>query len=236
MHKWFSHWRGISLSLIVLWVMAWPSSTFAVITNLAVNSEFEATGTGFPTSLGTGWSTNESNFQLIAQGGRDAPSIGQDGNPTGNTLELRAFSSAAVVTLTVTIPANVALQAATLHFESWSRDNGGVDYSSTGRYRIRVSGSNTSDTGQVTINNQDANWIENTPTFNVQTGDTVVVDWTDVGPANAVRGLRLDDVQLLVDIVAVMAVPEPRMAGVVILGVLMLWLSWRRRSPFASHA
>ncbi|MBX2825395.1 MAG: PEP-CTERM sorting domain-containing protein [Gammaproteobacteria bacterium] len=173
------------------------------------------------------WSTQASNdFQIQPQGSRTAPSTGADGNATGNYLEILSKSSTGVVTLTVSIPTNIATGSnnATLQFESFSQDP--ADYQNTGRYQIVVTGGSASDTGLVTINNLATAWKANSIPVTVSPGDTVAVSWSETNNSKQWEGLRIDDVQLLVTLTAV---PEPATFGALLLGVFFILTCWNRR-------
>jgi hypothetical protein len=233
----------------LLLIFSMTNQSYAVLTNLVTNGDFEATSTGIiaaPTpGIGSQWTTESSNgFDVVGQAQRDAPANGADAVATGNTLEIRGGINTGTITLTLMIPLNVVPGAnnATLDFDSFSRDMGifwfwgasaGTEsLQSTGRYRVQVSGGNTSDTGQVTVNNTSGNWTANSIPLSVASGDTVTVTFSETGsttapffrnysPGPLQAGLRIDDVQLLVDIAAVSTVPEPAHIGVSLLALLM---------------
>ncbi|MEM6883700.1 MAG: PEP-CTERM sorting domain-containing protein [Verrucomicrobiota bacterium] len=208
----------------------------AQLTNLVTNGDFEGQAAGFIYSATSyeavypQWNTQTSNgFQYIAQGGRDAPATFTPGGvATGNTLELRGFDNAGVITLTVDLPSNIltGTNNVTLNFQSFSR---GAAYQNTGRFTLTAGA--TTIFSDATINNTSGNWTANSFAFTAAASDTVVVSWRDSGPTGNTQGLRLDDIQVLATIVA--AVPEPGAFGATLLGMLMIWLSWRKRCRFA---
>ncbi len=225
----------------------WSLPAYGVVTNLVTNGNFSATGTGMigaPTpGIGSQWSTQAGNgFDVVGQGQRGAPANGSDANPTGNTLEIRGNQNAGVITLTLAIPNNIVIgpNNATLNFDSFSRNSAffgffPVNFQDTGRYRIQVSGSTNSDTGLLAINNTLNTWSANSVGFTVVAGDTVTVSWSETGsssgflsPAALDAGLRIDDVQVLVDIAAVMAVPEPASIAMWCAGLFMLAAAGKR--------
>ncbi len=239
---------GVTLPAVLIFCLS--QTTQAALTNLVTYGTFEGirsstsdptVGSISPSAFGNDyaqyesdvfnaqysqWSTQTDNdFQIQPQGSRSASATGADGNPTGNYLEILGRSNTGVVTLTIDIPANVVAGAnnATLNFESWSQNPG--SYQNTGRYQIVVTGSNNTDTGLVTINNLVSDWRANAVAFTVASGDTVNISWSETNNSKGWEGLRIDDVQLLVDIAAV---PEPATLGVVLLAAMGLLSGMKR--------
>jgi hypothetical protein len=252
--------RRLAPFLAVMVFFAVASFSQAALTNLVTFSDFEGLqsrtsdpsnppGSITPTNIGSDfaqyesddfntqypqWNTQTDNdFQIQGQGTRSAPVNGADGSPTGNYLEILGRSDTGVITLTLDIPAGITAGAnnATLNFDSWSQNP--TSYLTTGRYRIVVTGPNNTDTdtGLVTINNLTSAWKLNTDTFTVAAGDTVVVSWSETNNSKGWEGLRIDDVQLLVDIAAV---PEPAHIGVLLLALLMGSSLLKKRRQAAS--
>ncbi|MGF1678779.1 MAG: PEP-CTERM sorting domain-containing protein [Candidatus Methylacidiphilales bacterium] len=199
------------------------------LTNLVQNGEFEGTATGIIqdndfTALFPQWTTQSNNdFDIDPQlsGASNNPANGSDGLPTGQHLEIRGSLNTGIITLTVVMPVDI-LPTATLRFDAWSR---GLGYVATGRYRVVVSGTNNSDTGEIVMDTPRTAWTLNEEILTVATGDTVTVTWWETGTNNANRGLHIDDVQLLVTII-----PEPGHIGALLGGAVLGVVAWRRRT------
>ena len=134
--------------------------------------------------------------------------------------------------MTVSIPTNIAPSSnVILNFDSWSRLTGGSTLTS-GRYTITVNGSPvTGGATDATITNVSNAWTLNTNTFAASAGNTVVVSWRESLGSNTNRGLRIDQVQLIADLVVLSAVPEPSTIGaLILLGVMTLSAFYRRKS------
>ncbi|MEM6885717.1 MAG: hypothetical protein AAF571_11845 [Verrucomicrobiota bacterium] len=183
------------------------------------------------------WSTAGNSFQITAQGDDSAPTTFSDGTATGQSLQIRGNANNGQITLRVDIPndPNILPGAdAELRFQAWTLDNGSGDYDDTGTVRIRVNNVAVGGFNPASVGTDDsgATWELNTFAFTVSAGDSVDFQFRDSGPFNNDFGLRIDQVQLLVDII-----PEPSHAATLILGVLMLFSYWRRRIPeFATRS
>ncbi|MGF1679075.1 MAG: PEP-CTERM sorting domain-containing protein, partial [Candidatus Methylacidiphilales bacterium] len=171
-------------------------------------------------------SNNDFDIDPQLSGASNNPANGSDGLSTGQHLEIRGSlnNSTALITLTVLMP-NDILPTATLRFDAWSRNSG---YATTGRYRVVVSGTNNSDTGEIAMNTPRTLWTLNEQVLTVASGDTVTVTWRETGTNNANRGLHIDDVQLLVTII-----PEPGHMGALLGGVVLGVVVWSRRNRAA---
>ncbi len=224
------------LAGLVCWCVSSTHSLHAALTNLAIgNSGFEGTGIGiiddavFEASYPQ-WSTADNEMEILAQGADGAPVNNSLGNPTGQSLEILGTLSGGQVSLIIDIPSNViAGSQAQLSFQAWSLDDGSGDYYNSGRLRI--------DDGpgpqpwinngpQTNINTTLSAWTLNTRLFTVNPNDTIYIQWRDSVNRTANYGLRIDDVQLLVDIAAV---PEPSHIAVMILGAIMATSFYRQR-------
>jgi hypothetical protein len=237
----YNYMRRISLVPVTcLCFLLFIPGSHAVLTNLVVNGEFEtpavqtyAYNSGI---LGTKWSTqSNNNFQIYAQGSNGSPTVGTD-SPTplasGRHLEVRGNSTSGIITLTVIIPTNIAPSSnIILNFDSWSRTGGGSSRTG-GRYTITVNGSPvTGGATDTTITNVSNAWTLNSNTFAASAGNTVVVSWRESSGGNRDRGLRIDQVQLIADLVVLSTVPEPSTIGaLILLGVMTLSALHRRKS------
>ena len=225
-------------------LIAFPASACAALTNLAIgNFDFEDTSVNGVSTPGivddldfeaeySQWSTGNNSFEILAEGSDGAPTTFSDGSNTGQSLEIRGGGGNGQITLIVSIPNDPNIlpgSAAELRFEAWSQDDGSGSYDDSGTVRVRVNNVNQTTPGVFPVNSDiittpSSAWTLNTIAFNVNPGDTVNVQWRDSGPNNNNFGLRIDNVQLLVDII-----PEPGHVAAVMLGVLMLFTSWRKR-------
>ena len=235
-HRCIRFWFSILYVLLALPVQA-------ELTNLAIgNFDFEDTSVNGVSTPGivddldfeaeySQWSTGANSFEIVAQGSNGAPTTFQDGSSTGQSLEIRGQRNGQI-TLVVDIPndPNILPGAdAELRFEAWSE--GGSAYEDTGTVRIRVNGTPVTGFNPASVNSASADsasnvWTLNTYAFNVSAGDTVDFQWRDSGASSTALGIRIDNVQLLVDII-----PEPAQFGTLFVGSLMLILSLRRRHP-----
>jgi hypothetical protein len=217
----------------VLWLMLLSHSN-AALTNLAIgNSGFEGTGTGiiddaaFESSYPQ-WSTADNEFEILAQGADSAPINNSLGSPTGQSLEILGTLSGGQISLIIDIPSNViAGSLAQLSFQAWSLDDGTNDYYNSGRLRIDDGPGPqpwVNNGPQTNINTTLSAWTLNTRSFQVDPGDTIYIQWKDGINRTANYGLRIDDVQVLVNIV-----PEPGLIGVILLGLIMVSGYLRKR-------
>lgn len=226
------------IACALLLVLSSPA-VHAALTNLAIgNHDFEGTATGviddaaFEASYPQ-WSTAANDFEILAQGADSAPVNNSLGNPTGQSLEILGTLAGGQISLIIDIPSNViAGSMAQISFQAWSLDDGTGDYFNSGRLRI--------DDGPgpqpwinngpaTTINTTQSAWTLNTRSFQVDPGDTIYIQWRDNISRSANFGLRIDDVQMLVDVI-----PEPSHVGALTLLAFMLMSCWRRRSFKAS--
>ncbi len=226
----------------ILCCVALPQS-HATLTNLAIgNFDFEDTA-GLLSGPGQydqavfeaeypQWDTAGNGFEITTQGSNSAPTTFSGGAATGQSLEIRGNGNNGQITLIVAIPNNPNIlpgAAAELRFQAWSEDNGATSYANTGTVRVRVNGVNQTTPAAATVTSNTANtastaWTLNTIAFNVTAGDSVNIQWRDSGPSGRDFGLRIDDVQLLVNIV-----PEPSLIGSIMLGGIMAAGGLRRR-------
>ncbi len=202
-------------------------SSHAALTNLVSNGEFEspvlASNYQIFSDIGSQWTASAGNgFELWQQNFNGSPSNGSDGNPSGQSLELRGNSNTGTVTLTVTVPNNVQVGSqATLNFDAWNR--GATQ--NTGRYQILINAVNQ---GTFTANTVANVWTANTRSFNVAAGDNVAVVFSDVSGGSTAVGLHMDEVEVLVNLV-----PEPAAIGTAVLGLLVLSTFWKQSRKVA---
>ncbi|MBX2825396.1 MAG: hypothetical protein KTR33_11750 [Gammaproteobacteria bacterium] len=233
----------IVFMLLVFCCQCWTAQ--AVITNLVVNSEFEnntvtspgvSDGEFFTDSTfdtagqwgGFGNNLVTSNLvELWQEGFLSSPTTGSDGAATGQHLELRGQATNASVTLNIDIPLDVSPLSATLTFDSWFRVGDIADADGTIRIRRRFNntGAWITEENSGFSNSSLTAWEANSYTFTVAAGDRVQVRFRNSPRTGDVQqGLHLDDVQLLVNIV-----PEPGIAGTILLAVSLVAAAFRRR-------
>ncbi len=232
-------------AVLTVFLLLSASQSYAAFSNLVLqNPDFEDSAnllTGDPGIIDDlvyeaaydEWSTGVNSFNIKAQG-FDAPSTFSDTTPTGQYLAIRGEASNGQITMRISIPDNINIQAgaaARLQFQAWSLDNGATSYQNTGTIRVRVNNVAVAGLNTVQVDTQVSAWTLNTYNFNVSPNDSVDFQWRDSGPGNSAFGMRIDDVQLLVDIAAV---PEPSLIGAAFLCALMTATYLRKRRKLCS--
>jgi hypothetical protein len=224
------------LGALFLWGL--NETSHAVLTNILVGGDFESpvvtspgvadgqffTDPVFDTS--GQWNSNGgNNYELWSQGFLSSPTLGSDGLATGQHLELRGQVSNGQIVINVDVPMDVhPISTAYVRFDSWFRTAG-----TNARIRIRKRLNNTDPWTNVFNNVQfsgnNATWTANSYDFNVAAGERVQIRIRN-GPrnGNVQQGLHLDDVQVLVNIV-----PEPGLLGAILVGVFMMYLTWKKK-------
>ena len=224
------------LGLCTLLLVICLQPTQAALTNLAIgNSDFEGTGTGiiddavFEASFPQ-WSTGSNEFEILAQGADGAPTTLSGGAAAGQSLEILGTLSGGQISLIIDIPSNVvAGSQAQFSFDAWSLDNGSNSYFNSGRLRVDDQPGPLPfiNNGPATvINTTQSAWTRNTRLFTVNPGDTMYIQWTETVNTSNDFGIRIDDLQLLVEVI-----PEPGQVGALILAALMFYCTWLRRKP-----
>ncbi|MGF1678780.1 MAG: PEP-CTERM sorting domain-containing protein [Candidatus Methylacidiphilales bacterium] len=165
-------------------------------------------------------SSTGNNYELWQQGFLGSPTLGSDGLPTGQHLEVRGQNSNGSVTISVVIPVGVLPGSeATLQYDAWMRTTLPVP-----QIRVRRNGGILAGLNNATITANNASWTQNTHIFTVSPGDTINIRFRNNTNNSTQSGLHLDDVQLLVTII-----PEPGHVGAM-LGAALLFSFLCRRS------
>lgn len=209
---------------IALALAASGAATAAPI-NLVTNGEFEtpvitANAGAFqrfddPLFV-TGWTDDdpEVGIELWRQGYLSSPSLGSDGAPTGQHMEVIARNSGTTVSQSFLVPLFVGPDAV-FRFDAWRR---GID--NTGVYSVigSISGTLIDQAAMILSGTQ---WALNERFLTVTPGEIVTISFVGLGLSNA--SPHIDQVEFIVDGV----VPEP--GSLLLLGGGLLGLLLARR-------
>jgi len=173
-------------------------------TELVANGEFESPacppgGFGFcgTESIGSSWTTTTpAGFELWAEGALfglpepPSPTIGADGHPTGQHLEVNPDT----VTHTFAVPSSLVDPSATFSFDAWLRIAGSGTY--------EVTGSSSGTLVETTVMSLSTTaWTAHVHSLSVLPGETILITFIGIGTAG--ENPHIDQVSFTVD------VPEP---------------------------
>lgn len=193
----------------------------AATVNLIKNGEFESpdiVNFAVVNSL-PNWTSTIGAFEVWDSGVLTSPTIGSDGESTGQHLELDSGNTPVTFSQSFVVPSQTTGMAV-FTFDAWLRSPG------TSQYRVDGSISGTI-VDLTPITSITSAWTENSSVFAVQNGEAITVSFVQ-GTSTGISGAHIDQVEFNMT-----AIPEP--SSILLLGCVSTFgvlIRGRRVTPF----
>ena len=215
-----------SICSLALALVGLVSASAATI-NLIENGEFEDPYIPIPGAFGvsnediSGWDGSSGSAEIWTQGFSGAPTLGSDGNPTGQHAEAELALGDTIMQSLMTPSPMVSL-----FFDAWPRSSDGINLQGI-NVQLIGSLSNTVLNFNLDLADHNAWTAYDSGILNVIPGETLTVRFASYGGSVLGGGAHVDRVRLLAQ---VPEVPETGGTFFPLLGVLGLLAVWRRHS------